>query len=308
MKLSEQFVEAMRRFPAAVNVVAAAAESGERVGFTATAVMSLTADPPQIVVAMNKGVSGSGVLLSSGAFCVSTLATQHAEIASRFAGKVKGAERFAMGDWRTLTTDAPALNDAVVNLDCRVARTIEFSSHLLLVGDVESIRCANDQKPLLYINGAWAGLLPGLDYDVDRYVGAVRRTVSVIESSETPQDSPRERLRRIVLDLTLHYIEQQGSMRDQLTAESYVSQQQLKDINEVRKEFDQQVITLLKQGVEEGQFDIEDVSLATFAITGIVAWVHRWYRSDGRLSPDEIGASTGRLVDRMLAVRGSGYR
>jgi Conserved protein/domain typically associated with flavoprotein oxygenases, DIM6/NTAB family len=303
MALSVQFVEAMRRFPAAVNVVAAG-NGGERVGFTATAVMSLTAEPPQIVVAMNKGVSGFSTLLSSGAFCVSTLATQHAEIASRFAGKVKGAERFEMGDWSTLATGAPALSDAVVNLDCRVAQTMEFSSHQLLVGQVEAVRWAQDQKPLLYINGRWAGLLPGLDYDFNDYIGAVRRAVDVIENSRSPQDSSREQLKRIVRGLTLQYIDQQGSTRDQLTAESYVSREQMDDINKLRKEFDQHVIALLNKGVEEGEFDIEDVPVASFAITGIVAWVHRWYRSDGRLSPDEIGAATVRLVDRMLAARG----
>jgi flavin reductase (DIM6/NTAB) family NADH-FMN oxidoreductase RutF len=307
MTMIARFVEAMRRFPAAVNVVAAD-HGGERVGFTATAVMSLTADPPQIAVAMNKGVSGFATLMSSGAFCVSTLATQHAGIASRFAGEVKGAERFAMGDWGALATGAPALGDAVLNLDCRIVQTVEFSSHLLLVGKVEEVRSAQDQKPLLYINGAWAGLLPGLDCDVDRYVGAVRRAVSVVENSGSPQDNPRERLKKIVRDMTLYYIEQQGPTRDQLTAESYVSRQQLNDINEARKQFDQQVISLLNRGVEEGQFDIEDVQIATFAITGIVAWVHRWYRPDGRLSPDEIGTSTVRLVDRMLSAGGQEHR
>ena len=307
MTLSAQFVEAMRRFPAAVNVVTAD-KGGERVGFTATAVMSLTADPPQIVVAMNKGVSGHSALLSSGAFCVSTLATQHAEIASRFAGKVKGAERFAMGDWSTLATGAPALSDAVLNLDCRVAQTIEFSSHQLLVGQVEAIRCAQDQKPLLYINGTWAGLLPGLNYEFDHYIGSVRRAVNVIENSPVPQASPRERLKRIVRDLTLHYIDQRSSTRDQLRAESYISEQQMDDINELRKEFDHHVMALLNQGVEEGQFDIEDIPIASFAITGIVAWVHRWYRSNGRLSPAEIGESTARLVDRMLTARETAER
>lgn len=148
------------------------------------------------------------------------------------------------------------------------------------------------------------GSASGLDYDFDGYVGAVRQAVDVIENSRSPQDSPREQLKRTVRDLTLHYIEQRDSTRDQLPAESNVSREQMDDINKLRKEFDQHVIALLNQGVAEGQFDIDDVPVASFAITGIVAWVHRWYRTDGRLSPEEIGASTMRLVVHMLAVRG----
>lgn len=299
---SSQFIAAMRHFPAAVNVVTAS-DGGVRAGFTATAVMSLTAEPPQVVVAVNKDVSGLPNLLSAGHFCVSTLSSHHAEIASRFAGKVKGTERFMTGEWTTLTTGSPALADAVVNLDCRIIQTIEFSSHHLVVGQVEAIRKNDDQKPLLYMDGNWASLLPGSDYGFNGYLEAVRKTVDVVGVAERENAKPRDRMKQIVHELTLYYIRRQDVTRDQLVAETYVSSDQLNDINELRKAFDSQISALLDQGSAEGEFEVEDIQLASFAISGMVTWVHRWYRPNGRLTPEEIGAKTARLIDRMISPR-----
>ncbi|MGB6078497.1 MAG: flavin reductase [Xanthobacteraceae bacterium] len=295
---TSQFIEAMRSFPAAVNIVTA--RGGEhRVGFTATAVMSLTAEPPQIAIAVNKGVSGLPTLLSAGAFCVSTLSARHSDIASRFAGSVKGSERFETGEWLTLATGAPALSDAVLNLDCRLVQSVEFSSHRLIVGEVDAIRVNNELKPLLYIDGGWACLLPGTDFGSSGYMDAVRRAMDVVNNAQ--QARPRDRLEQIVRELTHYYIKQRDVTRDQLRAEAYVTSEQMDDINRLKKSFDQRIVDLLNEGVNEGDFEVDDLRLAAFAISGVVTWVHRWYRSSGRLSPDEISGATAKLVDRMIS-------
>lgn len=296
---TSQFIEAMRFFPAAVNIVTSR-EKDNPVGFTATAVMSLTADPPQVAVAANKEVSGLPTLLSAGAFCVSTLSSRHSGIASRFAGSVKGAERFTTGEWLTLATGAPALSDAVLNLDCRLVQSIEFSSHRLIVGEVDAIRINKAPKPLLYIDGSWACLLSGADYGFDRHMKAVQRAVNVVNNAE--QTRPRDRIGQIVRELTLYYINQQDATREQLSAEAYVSSEQMDDINRLRKSFDRRIVDLLNEGVKKGEFEIDDIRLAAFAISGVVTWVHRWYRSNGRLSPDEVSEETVRLVDRMISA------
>lgn len=149
------YKQAMRQFPAAVNLITT--KTGAcRTGFTASAVMSLTAEPPQIVVAMNKSVSGFGAFIESGRFCVNTLASHHSNLARDFAGIRKGDERFDSSNWSDTDRGSPALADAVINLDCAIVKTIEFSSHVLLVGLVQEVRTDDTADPLLYVDGEWA--------------------------------------------------------------------------------------------------------------------------------------------------------
>lgn len=298
---SVEFIEAMRRFPAAVNVITTGQGEG-RAGFTATAVMSLTAEPPQIALAVNRTVSGLPALLASGAFCINTLAAHHAEIASRFAGKVKGLERFATGEWTSLWSGAPVLADAMVNLDCRTVRQIEFSSHVLLIGEVEAFRRNVELKPLLYMEGDWASLLPGPNFGLNAYMDAVRSTVGIIDKAENESGEPDRQLDILIRDLTRFYIDRQSVTRDQLSSEQYVSPDQLADLNAARKAFDDKVIELLARGNSDGRFDIDDLRLTAFAISGMVAWVHRWFRPSGPLTPDEVGERLAMLVKRMVSA------
>jgi len=60
---------------------------------------------------------------------------------------------------------------------------------------------------------------------------------------------------------------------------------------------------LLEAGNEQGQFEIINPRIAAFAISGLVVWVHRWYRRGGQLSPDEIADQLAMIVQRMVEPR-----
>jgi hypothetical protein len=78
-----------------------------RGGLTATAVCSVSAEPPQLLVCVNKSASAHDPIGEAGFFCVNILSPQHRKIAERFAGMdgVEGDERFRdMGEWSSLTT------------------------------------------------------------------------------------------------------------------------------------------------------------------------------------------------------------
>ena len=63
----------MRHLAAGVSIITAG-DGQRRAGLTATAVCSVTADPPRLVVFVNKNVAASDVILNSGALCVNVLA------------------------------------------------------------------------------------------------------------------------------------------------------------------------------------------------------------------------------------------
>lgn len=153
----DEFRSAMRQLAAAVSIVAAG-RPGQRNGLTATAVMSLTAEPPRLVVAVNKDASAYHLLVGEAGFCVNVLAHSQLPVGMRFSGLIKGEERFQQGDWETLATGAPALRGALANFDCRLARVVDCGTHVLLIGDVMVARCCAGEEPLVYVDGQWASL------------------------------------------------------------------------------------------------------------------------------------------------------
>src|SRR3546814_51786 len=156
---SDQHREGMRQLAAAVSIVACES-NGVRNGLTATAVMSLSVDPPSLSVAVNRSASALPLLLKSGAFSVNVLCYEQTHIASRFAsGSIRGEERFDNAEWITLQTGSPILTTAAAAFDCRTDQTIEYGTHVLLIGTIEAIHVNPDERPLLYVDGSWSGLV-----------------------------------------------------------------------------------------------------------------------------------------------------
>ena len=153
-----RFKQAMRRVSSAVTIVTTRGPGGERRGVTATAVCSLSADPPSLLVCVNRETWVARMAPLSGVFCVNVLARHHQPVAETFAGRTGHAaeERFEVGDWRGAAASAPALEDALAAFDCRLARCVDFASHVILIGEVASVSLgAGDAAPLVYVDGAF---------------------------------------------------------------------------------------------------------------------------------------------------------
>jgi flavin reductase (NADH)/flavin reductase len=147
----------MRHFAVGVSIITAR-DGDNRAGLTATAVCSVTADPPRLVVFVNKNVAASQVILNSGALCVNVLAGEQEEVAKAFAGMLEGVHgdaRFAHGDWRELTTGAPTLDGSLANFDCRVIKVFDESTHHAFLCEVLATRERSDGEALIYLNGGF---------------------------------------------------------------------------------------------------------------------------------------------------------
>ena len=83
--LSTGFRAAMRRIAATVTIVTA--DDGERYhGMTATAVTSLSMEPPSLLVCINKKAFLHDILLRAGNFCINVLHQDQAELSAAFSG------------------------------------------------------------------------------------------------------------------------------------------------------------------------------------------------------------------------------
>jgi flavin reductase len=167
-----QFRAGMRTLTGAVNIITSA-HAGHRYGMTATAVCSATAEPPTVLVCINKLAATHGAVAKAKSFCVNVLRTEHWELSSTFSGAQSGEARFKSGHWTRLATGSPVLIDALVSFDCRVVKKMVHGTHTVFLGQVEQMLLGQKGKPLLYSDGQYAKLtsltlgepLPeGLDY------------------------------------------------------------------------------------------------------------------------------------------------
>jgi len=165
------FREAMRQLASGVCVVTLCA--GERrTGLTATSVSSLSAEPPTLLVCVNRASSSYAALAFSGVFAVNVLAADQREIAERFAAGscLKAAERYQGGSWRALPSGVSCLADSIAVFDCEVDERIERHSHAIVIGRVRRVLLGAASGALIYWRGAYDQLGWSKD-EVSRAVG-----------------------------------------------------------------------------------------------------------------------------------------
>lgn len=145
------FREAMSRLPAAVHVVTTDGPAGLG-GITASAVSSVTVDPPMMLFCINKSSPSVARIIENGVFCINTLAARDQQISDVFAGRTaqRLEERFATGEWRRLATGAPVLSSALVAFDCRLIEAKEVSTHIVMIGIAEAVELAPEGETLMY--------------------------------------------------------------------------------------------------------------------------------------------------------------
>jgi flavin reductase (DIM6/NTAB) family NADH-FMN oxidoreductase RutF len=158
----DEFRRAMRQVAGAVTVVTACTPDGEWRGVTATAVCSLTADPPSVVACINRETWVGQVAPLSGAFCVNILSRAQQSVAETFAGRTElsAGDRFSVGAWRTVETGAPALEGAIATFDCELEQAVEFATHVILIGRVRRTLIEDTSAaPLVYVAGQFTTTL-----------------------------------------------------------------------------------------------------------------------------------------------------
>ena len=123
---------------------------------SATAVTSLSINPPSLLVCVNKSTATHRVLSRGGRFCVNVLRSFHSQLSEAFSGKLKGEDRFRVGAWRETDDGLPFLGDAQANLFCEIDRITDYGTHTIFIGRVYFARVDVDVDPLLYQDGKYA--------------------------------------------------------------------------------------------------------------------------------------------------------
>jgi flavin reductase (DIM6/NTAB) family NADH-FMN oxidoreductase RutF len=133
-------------------VVTTTSDDGPR-GFLGLSATHLTPDPPTILVSIDDKTTALAGVRSSGHFAVNYLPATAQDVAGAFAGKsVRGADRFAVGEWQTLVSGAPVLKNALGAFDCSVQEIIVRDGVNIVIGRVLAATIA-DGVPLIYFRG-----------------------------------------------------------------------------------------------------------------------------------------------------------
>jgi flavin reductase (DIM6/NTAB) family NADH-FMN oxidoreductase RutF len=148
-ELRASFKLAMRRFPAAVTVITSA-DQGRRHGMTATAVTSLSLDPPSLIACINRSTLLHDIMLHGRQFCVNVLRRDQAALSSAFSGAVAPEARFAQGKWLTSAEGVNYLADAQINVFCRKVAAAPYGTHTIFIGEAQAVNVHDPIEPLIY--------------------------------------------------------------------------------------------------------------------------------------------------------------
>jgi flavin reductase (DIM6/NTAB) family NADH-FMN oxidoreductase RutF len=149
-----EFRDAISLLATGVTVVTTTTESGPA-GMTASAVCSLSLEPVQLLVCINKVLPTHKALERKGSFAVNVLGEDHAQLARRFA--TRDIDRFAGVPLRERCR-LPVLREAIAYFECRVSERFEGGDHSIFIGHVETCGHQAGSRPLLYFGRTFGSL------------------------------------------------------------------------------------------------------------------------------------------------------
>jgi flavin reductase (DIM6/NTAB) family NADH-FMN oxidoreductase RutF len=158
---NEVFRDVIGRFATGVTVITTTV-AGVDHGTTASAVSSLSLEPPMLLVCLNRTSDTQDAVLRSGVFGVNVLAEDQGEIAYRFAKK--GADKFDGVGVRHGTTGVPLIEHALAHLECEVQETVPGGTHTVFLARVHRV-AGSGGAPLTYFRGRFGRLESALDAD-----------------------------------------------------------------------------------------------------------------------------------------------
>ena len=150
-----EFRMAMRRLAATVTILTLQ-DQGRPMGMAATAVCSLSIDPPSILACINQAARLHPLLVGADRFGLNILADDQDDIVRRFSDPRFRKSRFDDVDWHFESGDVPVIAGSQASLVCARSEVLQHASHSIVIGEVISANVCTDIRPLLYVDGGFA--------------------------------------------------------------------------------------------------------------------------------------------------------
>lgn len=150
------FRNVVGHFASGVTVITTTVD-GELFGTTASAVSSLSMEPPMMLACLNRSSSTHDAVVKAGYFGINILAEEQGDLAMKFGRK--GADKF---DGVAVTASAhggvPMIDGALAQIVCRVDETPTGGTHTVFLGLVQEASAREGAEPLAYYRGTFGRL------------------------------------------------------------------------------------------------------------------------------------------------------
>lgn len=156
--LEGDFRAAMRLLASGVALVTTSDAAGAPCGIAMTAFMSLSMDPPSLLLAINRTASLLAPLEANGRFAVNILAVDQAQACQTFVSTPPDS-RFDTLAWR-MEDGLPLVESSIATILCRMEQTADFGSHRVITGVVDKVIVAGGE-PLVYVDGRYGQVVAG---------------------------------------------------------------------------------------------------------------------------------------------------
>ena len=154
--VAQKMREGMRLWTTGV-AVAAASLDGVQHGMTVTSFASISLEPPQVLISLEKGTRTHDLVAGSGAYAVTVLGVEQQALSERFAGReFEDKNRFEGVDFTLGDTGSPIVTGGLAYFDCRVVEVYDAGSHSLFIAEVVEAGApaggGEGAAPLLYFD------------------------------------------------------------------------------------------------------------------------------------------------------------
>jgi flavin reductase (DIM6/NTAB) family NADH-FMN oxidoreductase RutF/nitroreductase len=148
---SDLFRSLMRNIASSVAVITTNHNSRPH-GMTATAVCSVSANPPTILIVINRSTRSHPLIAASKTFVVNVLSEAQSSIGDRFSGKLDN--QFDGIEYMDAPSGCPIIKGAAAYIECRTVTEQETGTHTIFIGRVIG-GGLTQVSPLLYHDGEY---------------------------------------------------------------------------------------------------------------------------------------------------------
>jgi flavin reductase (DIM6/NTAB) family NADH-FMN oxidoreductase RutF len=152
---TQELRRVMGHFATGVTVITTIDGDGNPNGLTANAFLSLSLNPPLVLISVDKSATCYACFGLKNGFTVNFLSEDQEEISRRFA--TKGADKFADLKWRSGANGAAIIEGVLGYVECKIRECHDGGDHTIVIGEIVNLEAVGE-RPLLFFKGKYQKL------------------------------------------------------------------------------------------------------------------------------------------------------
>lgn len=150
-----RFRRLMSRWASGVSIVTAR-EGGRDYGMTVNALLSVSLDPPLLLISLSKDADTTPVIERTRTFAVSFLSADQRAISERFARAIPPEQKFQDLAVGRAVLGPSTIPGSLGHVECQVRSVTPAGDHRLIVGQAVGLDLGPDATPLVFHRSGYA--------------------------------------------------------------------------------------------------------------------------------------------------------